>query len=119
MNEGVEITASAKDPRRPINQYEYPAKEVSRLVGESQGLGEGRRGHWAAKDRGRGRDKGCERSGKRASRAHALFLVLVLGLLWVTRLALLLADLANDGSDCFHKHPHASVIQIFASDLYT
>jgi hypothetical protein len=55
MNEGVEITASAKDQRRPINQYEYPAKEFSRLVGESQGRGEGRRGHWAAKDRKRER----------------------------------------------------------------
>ena len=37
----------------------------------------------------------------------------------MTRLALLLADLANDGSDCFHIHPHASVNQILASDLST
>ena len=39
VKEGVEITASAKDQRRPMNQYEYPAKAFSRLIGEAQGRG--------------------------------------------------------------------------------
>ena len=75
--------------------------------------GGGRRGHWAAKDGGRGRDRVRERSG------GFRYLCASVGLLWMTRLALLLADLANDGSDCFHIHPHASVNQILASDLST